>query len=138
MSHTFLGPMFHGTSIESADGILHTGSRPSSYGALGRGFYFSPEEPVADNYADSRGGDSPAVLRGQVQARNPIHFESAEHLWQRSDEIGYLSPAEYIQSLFRKGHDVVVAGRVGVAVDHGAFHPQALRGKPGEPWTDLT
>jgi len=139
VSHNVLGPMFHGTSETAADGILKDGARPSWTGALGPGFYFSPEEEVADHYAREKGEeDAPAILRGEVEVENPAHFANADELWQKSNEIGYATPAEYTSHLFRKGHDAVIAGRVGILAKHGAFRPQALRAKAGEPWTDLT
>lgn len=140
MSHNMLGPQFfHGTNIHNADGILHTGARKSHIGAMGSGFYVTPDPEVAHQYADETGyGSEPAVLGGTIEAKNPIHFASPTEFYQTARDVGYEIPAEYGNHLFRQGHDAILAGRYGVLAQHGSFRPTHLRGTPDEPWTDLT
>lgn len=152
MSHRVLGPMFHGTSIEAADGILASGSRVSHSGRWGGGFYVTPSPILAGTYAragsswDQPPPDEPTVLEGTVDAKNPRHFKDYEEAESYLGERGY-KPHEVHRMgelLEEEGHDFFSVGGTnpfGVVLKDGAFHPKRMMEPDWNnqgPWTDLT
>lgn len=150
MSHeAFAGRQFyHGTRIDRADGILHTGAEPSD-GVYGTGFYTADSAREADDYTPYIGAG--VVLRGTLDVKNPKVFnddnEMEEYLSSKGDRRHMTDLGDLVQE---DGHDGMYIGKYGHAISfgHGSFHPNAIRdhqpraderaGVPTPPWTDLT
>lgn len=153
MSHRVLGPMFHGTTVKGADGILATGADPghgSSKSEYGQAFYVSPSQDHSEGHSgwyDQDDSQHGALLRGMVHARNPrffsTHREMQDYLVSKGHG-GTDHPA--LADLARAdGHDYVqVGGHLGMVLEHGGFHPDGFRDHDPEDqslrsgWTDLT
>ena len=62
-------PLYHGTSLENAKGIMQTGWAESIGGEMGAGVYLAPSLDKAHGYAHGRGGSTPAVLEVRFAGR---------------------------------------------------------------------
>ena len=145
--------MFHGTDIHGVDGILKEGTEPTYGGGdWGQGFYVTPDERYAEDYArEGDDGSQGAVVRGEVHAENPRIFKDHDEVGSFLQENGRKPhQTEDMSSLVRShGHDYFQVDSIpmGVVLRRGGFHPKALKEANLDEegwhewqrnWTDLT